>query len=90
MLGKAVIAKQRIKHGLGDEVLRQHFHNLAIADTAVQVVAQFIGKGVESVFFFVVDRVIQDGLDVVDMGAGNLGNVVGPVFPVVAVAYLLH
>jgi hypothetical protein len=45
VLGKTVAFKQRIKHRLGNQVLRQHFHNLAIGDAVIQVVAQFMRKG---------------------------------------------
>ena len=34
--------------------------------------------------------VFQDAGDAVDVGSGNLGNVVCPVLPVVSVAHLLH
>ncbi len=90
VLGKTVAFEQRIKHGFGDQVLGQHFNDFAVADAVVQVVTQFMGKAVEGLLFFAVGRVFQNGGDAVDMGAGNLGNVIGPVFPVAAVAAFLH
>ena len=90
VLGKAVVFEQGVKHRLGDEVLGQHLNDLAIADAAVEVVAQFSCEGVEGRALLCVGRVTHDAGDAVDVGSGDLGDVVGPVFPVVAVADLLH
>ncbi|MCY1541804.1 hypothetical protein D9M68_775070 [compost metagenome] len=87
--GKAVLVKQRIEHRLGYQVLGEHFDNLAIADTVVEVVTQLGGERVKSGLFLGVGRVLQNALDAVDMGAGDLSDVVCPVFPMVAVATLL-
>ncbi|MDT4848611.1 hypothetical protein FQZ97_827050 [compost metagenome] len=87
--GKAVFIEQRIENRLGYQVLGEHFDNLAIADAVVEVVAQLGGEGVESGLFLGVGRVLQNALDAVDMGAGDLSDVVCPVFPMVAVATLL-
>ena len=47
VLGKAVILEQGIKHGLGNQVLCQHFDDFTIGNGVVEVVAQFMGKGVK-------------------------------------------
>src|SRR5690606_21567056 len=87
--GKAVFIEQRIEHRLGYQMLGKHFDNLAIADAVVKVVTQLGGEGVEGGLFLGVGRVLQNALNAVDVGAGDLGDVVGPIFPVVAVAALL-
>ncbi|MNG06212.1 hypothetical protein D3C84_894400 [compost metagenome] len=88
MAGKAVFFKQRIEHRLGYQVLSEHFDYLPIADAVVEVVAQLGGKGVKGNLFLSVGWVLHDALNAVDVGAGDLGDVVGPVFPVAAVAAL--
>ena len=90
MLGEAVAAEQRVKHRLGDQVLRQHFDNLGVGDGVVEVVAQLLGKGIERGDFGSIGRCVKDGLDAGNVGAGNFGNVICPVFPVAAVADLFH
>ncbi|MNR36195.1 hypothetical protein D3C85_1540920 [compost metagenome] len=70
-------------------MLGEHFDNLAIADAVVQVITQLGGKGGKGGALADVGRAVQNGLDAVDVGASDLGDVVGPVFPVVAVAALL-
>ena len=87
--GKAVFLKQGIEYRLCHKMLSEHFDYLAVTDAVVKIIAQLGGEGVEGSLFLGVGRVFQDALDAVDMGAGDLGNVVGPVFPVVAVAALL-
>ena len=67
-------------------MLRQHFDDFFVADGVVEVVAQFGSKGFEGSAFGFVGRVFQNGVDAVNMGAGNFGDVARPVFPMVAVA----
>ena len=45
--GEAVFLEQRIEHRLGDEMLRQHFHDVGIGDAVVQVIAQLCGELLE-------------------------------------------
>ncbi|MNV54763.1 hypothetical protein D3C71_1469720 [compost metagenome] len=90
VLGEAVVLEQRVEHRLGDEVLGQHFDDLAVADAAVQVVAQLFREGIEGDPLLLIGRVFDDAGDAVYVGAGDLGDVIRPVFPVVAVADLLH
>ena len=67
-------------------MLRQHFDDFFVADGVVEVVAQFGSKGFEGSAFSFVGRVFQNGIDAVNMGAGDFGDVARPVFPMVAVA----
>ena len=67
-------------------MLRQHFDDFFVADGVVEVVAQFGGKGFEGCALCFIGRVFQNGVDAVDMGTSNFGNVDCPVFPMVAVA----
>jgi hypothetical protein len=55
--------EQGIEHRLGDEVLGQHLDDFAIGDAVVQVVAQFLGKGVEGGDLAFVGRVFHNGGD---------------------------
>ena len=89
MTRKAVLIKQRVEDWLGYQVLGEHFDNLSIADAVVEVVAQLGRECFESGFLVCIFRVLQNALDTVDMGTSNLGNIVGPVFPMVAVATLV-
>ena len=86
MFGKAVIGKQCVEHRFGNHVLSQHFDDFFVADGVVEVVAQFGSKGLEGCALCFIDRVFQNGVDAVDMGTSNFGNVGCPVFPMVAVA----
>ena len=90
MLGEAVILEQGFKHRLGDQVLRQHFDNLGVGDGVVEVVTQLPGKGIKGGDFGSIGRGVKNGLDAGNVGAGNLGNVIRPIFPVAAVADLFH
>ncbi|KXW57372.1 hypothetical protein FEMY_20990 [Ferrovum myxofaciens] len=87
--GKTVALEQGIKNRLGDEVLGQHLDDFVIADAVVQVMAQVGGKSGKGRLLLPVVRVLQDSPDAVDVSVGNFGNVIGPVFPVVAVADFL-
>ena len=86
VFGKAVLVKQRVKHGLGDEMLGEHFNNFIIGDAVVQIVAQFGGEAVEGFGFAAVGGVFQNGVYAVNMRFGDLGDVACQVFPIVAVA----
>ena len=57
MLGEAVIGKQCVEHGFGNHVLRQHFDDFFVADSVVEVIAQFCGKGFKGGAFGFVGRV---------------------------------
>ncbi|KXW57462.1 hypothetical protein FEMY_19970 [Ferrovum myxofaciens] len=89
VLGKTVPLEQGIKDRSGDQVLGQHFSDLTIADAVVQIRAQLTGKGRKGFPFQGVVRALQNPGNAVDVGIGNLGNIVGPFFPVVAVPHLL-
>ena len=67
-------------------MLRQHFNNLVITDAVVQIIAQFGGKGSKGFPLGMVVWMLQNGVNTVDMGLRNFGNVARPVFPMVAVA----
>ena len=84
--GEAVAGEEGIEDGLGNHVLREHFDDVVVADVAIQVVAQFDGEVGEGGFFVVVVGVGQNGVDAVNVGIGDFGDVARPVFPVVAVA----
>ena len=84
--GEAVAGEEGIEDGLGNHVLREHFDDVVVADVAIQVVAQFDGEVGEGGFFVVVGGVGQNGVDAVNVGVGDFGDVARPVFPVVAVA----
>ncbi|MCY1455923.1 hypothetical protein D9M71_730980 [compost metagenome] len=71
-------------------MLGQHFDDFAIAYAVIEIVAQLCCKGIEGCLLSDVGRVFQNDLDAVDVGIGDLGNIVGPVFPVVAVTAFLH
>ena len=86
MFGEAVIGKQCVEHRFGNHVLCQHFDDFFVADGVVEVIAQFGGKGFKGDAFSFVGRVFQNSVDAVNMGAGDLGDVARPVFPMVAVA----
>src|SRR5690554_5729310 len=88
MLGKIVPLKQRIKYRLGDQMLSQHFNDVCLTDGVVKVITYLFRKVFKGGDFSGVVWVLQNGLDAVDVRIGDLGNVVGPVFPVVAVAAL--
>ena len=86
MFGEAVIREQCVKHRFGNHVLRQHFDDFFVADGVVEVVAQFGGEAVEGFDFLAVLGVFQNGLDAVDVGFCDFGNVTRPIFPMMAVA----
>ena len=86
VFGKAVLVKQGIKHGLGDEMLGEHFNNFIIGNAVVQIVAQFGGEAVKGFGFAAVGGVFQNGFNTADMGLSDLGDVACQVFPIVAVA----
>lgn len=70
-------------------MLRKHFDDFVPGDAVVQVVAQFLCEPIEGLPLTRVPRLIEDAGDSVDVCAGNLGDVLRPVLPVVAVANLL-
>ncbi len=88
--GEAVIGKQRIEHRLCDQVLGQHLDDFSVADLVVQVIAQLGGESIERLAGFDLTFVFQQRADAVDMGIGDLGDIVSPVLPVVAVAAFVH
>lgn len=67
-------------------MLSQHFDDFFVADGVVEVVAQFGSKGLEGCALCFIGRVFQNGVDTVNMGTSDVGNVLCPVFPMVAVA----
>ena len=67
-------------------MLSQHFNDFFVADSVVEVVAQFGSKGLEGCALCFIGRVFQNGVDTVDMGTSNFSNVLCPVFPMVTVA----
>ncbi len=88
--GKAVLLEQRLEHWPRDEMLRQHLDDLGIGDGVVQVIAQFLREGGESLALGRVGRVFEDGGDAVDVRVRDPRDVRRPFLPVVAVADLLH
>jgi hypothetical protein len=50
--GEAVVLKQGVEDGLGDEVLGEHLDDFGIGDGVVEVVAEFVGEGLEGEDFF--------------------------------------
>ena len=86
MFGEAVIGEQCVEHGFGNHVLRQHLNDFFVADSVVEVVAQFGSKGFKGGALCFIGRVFQNGVDTVNMGTGDFGNVARPVFPMVTVA----
>lgn len=87
--GEGVVAEEGVEDGLGDEVLGEHLDHLGVGDGVVEVVAEFVGEGVEGGDFAGVGRVADDGGDARDVGLRDLGDVGGPLVPVGAVAALL-
>ena len=90
VLRKTITLKQRIKNRFGDEVLCQHFNDFTIGDGVIQIIADFFGKCVKCADFGCIGGRIQYGLNARDVGVGNFGNVIRPVFPVVAIATFFH
>jgi hypothetical protein len=45
--GEAVVFEEGVEDGLGDEVLGEHLDDFAIGDGVVEVVAEFVGEGLE-------------------------------------------
>ena len=67
-------------------MLSEHFYDFAIGNGVIQVVAQFGSKFVERGDFLFVCWVFYNGMNAVNVGLGDFGNIVCPIFPVVAVA----
>ena len=86
VFGKAVVGKKGIEYRFGNQVLCQHFNNLAISDGVVQIIAQFGSKGSKGFPLGMMVWMLQNSVNTVDMGLRNFGDVAGPVFPMVAVA----
>ncbi len=70
-------------------MLGEHLDDFGIGDGVVQVVAEFVGEGLEGLHLANVRRIADDGGDAGDVGVRDLGDVIGPVFPVAAVAAFL-
>ena len=66
-------------------MLRQHFNDFFIADAVIKVIAQLSSKRIKCSNFSVVIGVFYDAANPVNMGVGNLSNIISPVFPVMAV-----
>ena len=88
--GEAVVCEQRIEHRLGDQMLGQHFDDFGIGDLVVEIVTQFGGKGIERIPRGNLGGIFEQGLDAIDVGAGDLGDIIGPVFPVMAITAFVH
>ena len=54
--GEAVVLEQGVEDGLGDEVLGEHLDDFGIGDGVVEVVAEFVGEGLEGGDFLGVRR----------------------------------
>ena len=87
--GEAVIFEEGVKNWLGDEVLGEHLDDFAIGDGVVEVVPEFVGEGFEGGDFLGVLRVADNLGDAGNVSLGDLGDVVGPIFPVVPVTAFL-
>ena len=86
--GKLVIFKQGLEHGARDDVLREHLDGVLLGEPGVDVAVQTPHELVEGPAVFAV--VGDEGLDALDVLFGNLGDVLGPEFPVAFGADLGH
>ncbi len=83
MGGEIVPGEQRVKDGLGDEVLGEHRDRILAPDAVVEVVAQplrKVSKRRTSGEFFL--RIVEDGVDAQDLALGDIGDIGRPVLPV--------
>ena len=80
-----IILKEGIEYGFGDEVLGEHLNDFLVGDGVVKVIAEFIGKTGEGGDFLGIVWITDNLGDALDVGLGDLGDILGPFIPVVAV-----
>jgi hypothetical protein len=83
-----VVGEQCIKYRFRDQVLRQHLDNLSVGNAVVQIVAEFVREGGESLSFAKVLLVFKNRFDAGDVGPSDLRDVGCPIFPVGAASAL--
>ena len=86
---EVVAVEQRIEDGAGDEVLGEHLDGICLADGRVEVVAQPADEAGEFGPQFLVAAADQVG-DALLVVLRDLGDVVCPVLPIVALSHLLN
>ena len=88
--GEAVVGEKCVEYRLCDEMLGQHLYDFDIRNLVIEIVTQLPGERIEGFARRCLRRVFQQRLDSVDMGIGDLGDIIRPVFPMVAIATLVH
>ena len=88
LTGEGVTLEQRIKHRLGDDVLCQHLDGVVLADARVQVLADALEELVKGLLALGVG-LFQQRANAHLVAVGDLGDALGPVLPVAAVAALV-
>jgi hypothetical protein len=84
--GEVVAAEQGVEHRPGDEVLGEHLDGVVAGDAVVEVAAQAGEERVELRCCAV--RAGEQALDAHDVLLRDLGDVLGPVLPIAALADL--
>lgn len=86
--GRCGLAKQGVKHRLGDHVLGQHLNGVVFGDLGVEVVSQFFQERLEHLPLRRAS--LHQSPDAGNVGLGDAGHVVGPVLPIAFVAAFLY